>query len=138
MPGTVAGFFRGRAAARRLFDAVAEAVKAAGPCTVSVTKSQIAFRRKRGFAWAWTPDRWLRASAVAPLVLSIALPRRDRSKRWKEVVEPRPRRFMHHLELYAPEDVDDEVRAWLREAWADAGGPAKPPARARRGGDLSG
>jgi hypothetical protein len=118
---TVAAFFRGRPAARRLFAAVRETIAGVGPSTMRITKSQIAFRRKRGFAWAWTPDRWLRASDVAPLVLSIALPRRVRSARWKEVVEPQPRRFMHHLELHDAGDVDGEVRAWLQEAWVAAG-----------------
>lgn len=121
MPVRLTAFFRGRPAARRLFAAVNDAVAAAGQSTMRVTKSQIAFRRKRAFAWAWTPDRWLRADDVAPLVLSVALPRRVRSKRWKAVVEPRPKRFMHHLELYTADDVDDEVRTWLLEAWADAG-----------------
>jgi hypothetical protein len=120
VPRTVTAVFRGRPAARRLFAAVNEAIAGAGPSTMRITKSQVAFRRKRGFAWAWTPDRWLRADAVAPLVLSIALPRRVRSRRWKEVVEPQPRRFMHHLELFDVGDVDDEVRAWLQEAWAGA------------------
>ena len=121
MAPTVAALFRGRPTARRLFAAVKEAIERAGPSTTRITKSEIAFRRRRGFAWAWTPDRWLRADAVAPLVLSIALPRRARSKRWKEVVELQPGRFMHHLELYDVAGVDDEVRAWLRKAWADAG-----------------
>jgi hypothetical protein len=119
-PASVAAFFRGRRVARRLFTAVNAAVTAAGPSTMRVTRSQISFRRNRGFAWAWTPDRWLRPGHVASLVLSIALPRRVRSKRWKEVVEPRPRQFMHHLERYDVEDIDQEVRGWLREAWAGA------------------
>jgi hypothetical protein len=121
MPATVAAFFRGRPAARRLFVAVNEAIAGVGPSTTHVTKSQIAFRRKRAFAWAWTPDRWLRSGEVAPLVLSIALPRRAPSKRWKEVIEPQPQRFMHHLELHNTEEIDEEVRAWLRDAWVDAG-----------------
>jgi hypothetical protein len=61
MPATVALFFRGRPTARRLFAVVCEAIAAVGPSTMRITKSQIAFRRKRGFAWAWTPDRWLRS-----------------------------------------------------------------------------
>ena len=82
---------------------------------MGVTKSQIAFSIRRGFAWAWTPDRWLRGE-TAPLVLSIALRRLDESPRWKEVVEPRPGHWMHHLELWSASEVDDDVRAWLLEA----------------------
>ncbi|MCP6341538.1 DUF5655 domain-containing protein, partial [Klebsiella pneumoniae] len=56
-----------------------------------------------------------------PLVLSLALPHRLRSERFKEVVHPSPRVWMHHLELRGPGEVDDEVRGWLAEAWAAAG-----------------
>lgn len=66
------------------------------------------------------PDRWLDGD-VAPLVLSIALSRRDRSKRWKQVVEPTPGRFMHHLELWSVADLDEQVSARLAEAWNESG-----------------
>jgi hypothetical protein len=84
------------------------------------TKSQIAFRRRRGFAWVWVPVQYLHGHKIAPIVLSVALSRRDRSSRWKEVVEPRPGRFMHHLELITPSDVDSTVKSWLKEAWSAA------------------
>jgi len=113
-------FFGGRAEARALFDVVRRAIGALGPCEVRVSKSQVAFARRGGFAWAWTPDRYLHGE-TAPLVLSIALARRDESSRWKEVVEPARGRWMHHLELTAASQADAEVRGWLREAWEQAG-----------------
>ncbi len=116
----VDAFFEGRTEARSLFDVLRAIVEASGASSTRVTKSQIAFSRRRGFAWAWCPDRWLRGE-TAPLVLSIALDRRDPSPRWKAVVEPTPGRHMHHLELRDATDLDDEVRAWLREAWDAAG-----------------
>jgi len=57
---------------------------------------------------------------TAPLVLTLSLRRRDASPRWKEIVEPYPGRFTHHLELYSRDDIDDQVRLWLREAWGSA------------------
>lgn len=112
-------FFAARPRARRLFRAVERAVGAAGETTLRVTRTQIGFRTKRAFAWVWTPDRWL-AGETAPLVLSIALPRHDRSRRWKEVV-PLPRgRWMHHLELRSAREIDKQVERWLREAWASS------------------
>ena len=104
---------------RALFDAVHSAVVDLGEVEVRVSRSQIAFRRRHPFAWVWRPGRYLRGD-VAPLVLTIGLRRRDASPRWKEVVEPRPGRFTHHLELRSPNDVDAEVRGWLAEAWAEA------------------
>lgn len=115
---TLDEFFEGRAESRRLFEAVRETIESLGPVDFAVTKSQVAFRRARGFAWVWTPERYL--ATGAPLVLSIALGRRDRSPRWKQVVEPAPGRFMHHLELHDTDELDAEVLAWLAEArdWA--------------------
>jgi hypothetical protein len=57
---------------------------------------------------------------TAPLVLSVALRRRDESPRWKEIVEPAPGRFMHHLALYSPAEIDGAVLRWLQEAWEQA------------------
>jgi hypothetical protein len=50
------------------------------------------------------------------VVLSVALGRRDASPRFKEVVQPSPTHWMHHLEVDGPDDIDDEVVAWLAEA----------------------
>lgn len=94
-------------------------VNAVGSTEVRVSKSQIAFRRRRGFAWAWMPGKYLHRK-VAPLVLTVGLLRRDDSPRWKEIVEPYPGRFAHHLELYSLSDLNSEVREWLSEAWEDA------------------
>jgi len=117
---TLDEFFAGPPEPRQIFDALRLAVDALGPVEVRVTKSQVAFRRRRAFAWAWMPGAYLRGKHP-PLVLTLALRRRDPSPRWKEVVEPYPGRFTHHLELSSPAEIDDEVRAWLQEAWAAAG-----------------
>ena len=109
-------FFSGHPLSKRLFDAVYREVESLGEMSIRVTKSQIAFRRKRNFAMVWRPGQYLRGK-TAPLVLTIALRRCDKSPRWKEIVEPVPGRFTHHLELYHTTDIDDEVRSWLREAW---------------------
>lgn len=112
-------FFDGRPDSHAVFAAVRAAVDAVGPAEIRVGRSQLAFRRRVGFAYAWIPGRYLRSDV--PLVLTIGLRRRDGSLRWKEVVEPRPGRFTHHLELRAVSEVDDAVRAWIAEAWELAG-----------------
>jgi len=112
-------FFEGRGASRPIFDALAVMVHSIGPVRQRVTKSQIAFRRCIAFAWAWIPGQYLHGKTV-PLVLSVALRRRDASPRWKEIAEPYPGRFMHHLELNGVDDLDDQVRQWLEEAWCSA------------------
>jgi hypothetical protein len=114
-------FFTGRELSRRLFETVRAAVEEAGPAEMRISKSQIAFRRRRGFAWVWLPAMYLRRSNTAPLVLSLALPCHDPSPRWKQIVEPAPGRYMHHLEIYATDKIDDQVRMWLKQAWESAG-----------------
>ena len=100
---------------------VANAVAEMGKTTVVVSKSQVAFRRRRGFAYVWRPGQYVRSDV--PAVLSIALSHEVASSRWKEVVHPSPRTWMHHLELRTTAEVDDEVRTWLREAYDEAGRP---------------
>lgn len=112
-------FFAGQPLARQIFEAVRAAVDAAGPAQLRVSKSQVAFWRRRPFAAAWRPGQYLRGP-TAPLVLTLLLRRRIDSPRWKAVVEPVAGRFTHHLELFDPAGVDGEVRAWLRAAFEDA------------------
>lgn len=95
--------------------AVREAVDELGAASVTVSKSQVAFRRRRGFAYIWRPGQYV-ANPV-PAVLSLALPRELASDRFKSVVHPAPRVWMHHLELERPEQVVE----WLAEAYVAAG-----------------
>jgi hypothetical protein len=98
-------------------DRVRGIVASIGEAAIRTTKSQIAFRRRRGFAYLWPPvigDRGVE------IVLSIALGRCDPSPRFKQVAHPAPRVWMHHMEIRDLAQLDDEVRAWLREAFEDA------------------
>ena len=113
---TLNEFFAGRDVSRHIFDSLRSAIEGLGPVEIRVTKSQVAFRRRRAFAWAWVPDRYLRGTH-APLVLTLSFAERSSSPRWKEIVEPVPGRFTHHLELHSASEIDAEVCCWLREAW---------------------
>jgi hypothetical protein len=98
----------------KLLEHLRDAVKTLGPTQELVTKSQVAFKAKKTFAWAWAPGQYL--GRGAPLVLTVSLPFRDGSSRWKEIVEPSPGRFTHHLELNSQADIDDQVLRWLQTA----------------------
>ncbi len=113
-------FFDGFEESRMLFDFLHPVITAMGDSEMMVRKTQIAFRRKRGFAWVWIPEKHLGRKA-APLVLSLAFPGRDPSPRWKEIIEPARGRFMHHLEIASPAEIDEAVKAWLRAAYDWAG-----------------
>lgn len=91
-----------------------------GPVTERVGKSQVAFRRRRGFAYLWLPGQYL-ARPTAEVVLSLALSHPVESARFKQVVHPTSLQWMHHLELRSAADLDDEVGGWLVEAYDSAG-----------------
>lgn len=116
---TLADFFAGQDQSRELFEAVRQAIDAIGPYELRIGKSQVSFRRRIAFAWIWWPGQYLHRE-TAPLVLTLSFRFRDPSPRWKQIVEPAPGRFTHHLELYSPADIDAEVRAWLQAAWSAA------------------
>jgi Domain of unknown function (DUF5655) len=115
---TPESFFRGFPDGLALFSAVQAAVESIGAFDLRVTTSQIAFRRGRGFAYVWRPSQYV--TSEIPAVLSIALPRRISSDRFKSIAHPSTRVWMHHLELSNSSQIDDEVRDWLAEAYANA------------------
>jgi hypothetical protein len=119
-----AAFFAGSPLGLAVFDRVRSILLAAGPVGMRTSKSQVAFRRARGFAWLWRPGRYLRRTDVE-VVLSIALGRLDPSPRFKQVAHPTPAHWIHHLEVRALDDVDGEVEGWLREA-AERAASARP------------
>ena len=98
--------------------AVQRAVAGLGEVSVATTKSQVAFRRRRGFAYAWRPGQYV--GSDVPLVLSIALPREVESERIKQVVHPAAHVWMHHIELRDATEIDDQIIGWLTEAHASA------------------
>lgn len=111
--------FEGFPESLAIYEAVQRAVSVLGESSVQVTKSQVAFRRRKGFAFVWRPGQYI-VSAV-PAVLSIALPHELVSDRVKEIAHPAPKVWMHHIELDGVADVDNEIAAWLAEAYLNAG-----------------
>lgn len=94
-------------------------VRGLGEVSEVTTKSQVAFRRRRGFAYLWRPGQYV--SNDVPLVVAVALPRELRSDRVKQVVHPSTGVWMHHVELGDAAEVDQEIAGWLAEAYAAAG-----------------
>ncbi len=113
-------FLAGHAFVREVHERVSSLLGGIGPFTARATRSQLAYRRRRAFAWLWLPGTWL-ARPADDVVLTIALGRHDPSPRFSEVAHPSARHWVHHLEVGALTDVDDAVAAWLREAYERAG-----------------
>jgi len=93
---------------RPIYEAVAAALTELGPLVVDAVQVGILFKRVRTFAEL----RPQRARVVLSFWLSRPLdhPRVVRSLGG-------PRRFAHFVHLREPQDVDDEVRDWLAEAY---------------------
>lgn len=123
LPGGPEELFAGHPESLEVYRAVRRVVEELGGARERVTRSQVAWSRRRGFAYVWRPGQYVR-SAV-PLVLSVALPRELSHPRVKEVVHPSPGTWMHHVELARAGDVDETVVDLLRQA-ADAAGPQQP------------
>jgi hypothetical protein len=115
----VAEHFRGAPVALAAYRRVREVLTDVDGVEVRVSRSQVALRRRRGFAWLWLPGRYL-AHPRSEVVLSVALARRDPSPRWAQVAHPAPRQWVHHLDVNGVDDVDGEVGGWLHEAAARA------------------
>jgi hypothetical protein len=118
---------------RAAFDAYLAAVRELGPVTVNATKSRISFQERMRFAGVERPRR-------RHLNATFVLTRPVESDRLARVEYVPPYYYVHRLRLERPEDVDDELKAWLAEAyevgtrrhvtdprWVQVRGPAAAP-----------
>lgn len=118
MGSQIKKLFKDRAASLKLFGMVAKYVKSLGEVSMIVSKTQVAFKTKRQFAWVWLPQMWIKKAPADAIVISFSLDHRVKDRRIKEVLEPYPGRFMHHAVIKKPAQFDAKVKAWLREACA--------------------
>jgi hypothetical protein len=58
-------FFASHPDAERIYDVVRNLLEGIGTFETWVTKSQVIFRRRIGFACFWLPGRWLREAYAA-------------------------------------------------------------------------
>lgn len=84
---------------------------------IKVQKSQISFYNKHLFACvSFARIRKKKECPPSYIVVTFGLDYRLDSKRIEIATEPYPNRWTHHLLLSEPEEVDDELMGWIREA----------------------
>ena len=84
-------------------------------------KSQITLKNHRVFgAVSFLPARRAKARPDPYITITLGLNRREGSPRVDQTSEPYPGRWTHHLVIGAAEEIDDELMAWVREAFAFA------------------
>ncbi|TWD83569.1 hypothetical protein FB561_4735 [Kribbella amoyensis] len=95
---------------RETFDRVVEVVRLLGPFEILPEKSRIAFHTRMSFA-AFVPRRhWLDGHVV--------LAERFESARFLRIETYSRHNILHAFRLYTPTEVDEEVKAWLTQAYA--------------------
>jgi hypothetical protein len=95
---------------RATFDRLLEVVTALGPVSVLPETTRIALHARMSFAALMPRRRWLDGHVV--------LARRLESPRFRSIETYSPRNVLHTFRLASPDEVDQEVAAWLREAYA--------------------
>jgi hypothetical protein len=108
---SVEGFFEGKPARfRELYDAYVRFVEEIGPFEQVPTKTRIAFMVRVRFAGVVR----LRKDG---LVCGFWLKRRIASPRLTKIEHLERADWIYEFVLRSPEELDDEVREWLREAY---------------------
>jgi len=95
---------------RLAFERIVGSIQELGPVTVLPEKTRIAFQVRMSFAVVMPRKRWLDGHVV--------LARRCEHPRFTKIDYISPRNLVHHFRIVDPSEVDDEVRAWLAEAYA--------------------
>lgn len=98
---------------RPIFEAVIAHLEGLGPMHVEPVSVGIFIKSSGTFVELRPMIRWV--------ALWFPMPRRIESRRIARKPVPSGRRIWHTVNLTAAEDVDDEVRGWLTEAYAEFG-----------------
>ena len=106
---TVASHFTGRSATvRRIYDRILDAAAKAGPVREEPKKTSIHLSRKSAFAGI--------ATRRDALVLTLKSSTDIRSRRIVKREQTSAKRWHLEVRLDNPDQVDDELRRWLRKA----------------------
>jgi hypothetical protein len=92
-----------------LYVALEAAVQECGPIRVHATKSRIAFVTRMQFARATLRKKFI--------VASLILPHRVENPRFRRIDRHGPHSFGHHLRIHSVDEIDEELKGWLCEAY---------------------
>jgi len=109
---TVEDFLSGKSAeAVALFARFEALVRGCGPVLIAPAKTRVGFQVRMIFAAVnHLSERGLDAHVV--------LARRLENPRFRRIESLAPNSHVHHFRIQSLDDLDDEVAAWLREAYA--------------------
>lgn len=85
--------------------------------TIKVSKTQITFSNKRGFAFvSFNPCRPAKDRPEIWLTITFGLSYQKYSPRIDVATEPYPNRWTHHVMLGSVNEIDGELLSWIEEA----------------------
>lgn len=84
-----------------------------GKARIQVSKTQITFSRRYGFAFVSHSRR----KKDQGILVSFGLGRHEDAARIRQAVEPYPGRWTHHILVSSAEEMDEELMGWMREAY---------------------
>lgn len=86
---------------------------------IKVSKTQIGFFNKRGFAFvSFNPCRRAKDRPETWVTVTFGLVFRVDDPRIDVATEPYPNRWTHHVTVSRAEDMDGQLLGWIREAAA--------------------
>ena len=113
-------FFEGKQEALALYEVFEQKLfEEIGDVKVKVQKTQISFSNKYNFAFvSFLPVRKAKERPETYIVITFGLGRRVESPRIDAAVEPYPNRWTHHVLISDPDEIDEELMGWVKEAAA--------------------
>ena len=107
---TLASHFLGKpAAVRAIFNRLLVVARKNGPVTVLPEKTRIAFQVRMSFAAFVIRRKWVDGHVI--------LARRLENLRFRRIETFSPRNHLHAFRFESVDEIDDEVAAWLAEAY---------------------
>lgn len=101
-----------------LYEAAEGKILALLPDTrIKVSKTQVSFYNRYLYAALWPPLRKIKGRQGTYIVLTFGLGHKQAHPRILESVEPYPGRWTHHVLIAQPEDMDEQVMGWIRQAY---------------------
>ena len=118
MDSNILFFFGERMEALPMYERLEEAILTRIPdVKIKVSKTQITFANKRGFAFvSFNPCRKAKDRSAVWMTVTFGLGYRKESPRIDVATEPYPGRWTHHVMVGSAEEIDEELMDWIKEA----------------------
>jgi len=113
-------FFCGHPSALNLYQIIADRIlEEIDNVKIKVSKTQISFSNKRNFAFvSFLPVKTAKERGKDYITVSFGHFKKCESPRIDAVAEAYPGRWTHHICIKQPEEIDEELLNWIKEAAA--------------------